>query len=202
MKALILQSVYDIPTQFQYEMLIRNKPVSEGLSKGIIQMVYGPVLTREMAIKELLKPYSFVALLGHGDDLTFRGANREIVLTKNDDYLFKNKLVYAYVCRSYESGIYDKAKESITYQGKFIFPRPKINPAYNKGIDEWHVLELGFHPLNMAIRYILNGKKPNLLEIYKDTIKNYGLALKRVKSDDADFALRNNMARLRYRFNP
>lgn len=200
-KTLLLQSINDPSTLFQYEMLIRQKPVREVLRRGMATILAGPNLTREAVLRELSKPYGLVYVGSHGDDYTIRGAGREVVLKRGDRDLFKNKRAYAYVCNSFESGIFDKAVESLTYFDKFIFPKPKVNPAYNVGVDEWHVLQLGFFPINEAIRYTLKGKKPNFLEIYKETMKNYMDALKNVKTDEADFALRNNMQRLKYRSN-
>lgn len=198
---LLLQSINDPSTLFQYEMLIRQKPIRKVLNNGMASILAGPNLTRQAVLRELSKPYVLVYVGAHGDDYTIRGAGKEVMLKREDANLFKNKRVYAYVCNSFESGIFDKAKESLTYLDKFIFPKPRVNPAYNAGIDEWHVLQLGFFPINEAVRYILKGKKPNFLEIYKETMKNYRDALKNVKTDEADFALMNNMNRLKYRAN-
>lgn len=186
----------DRATKYQHGLLLSQKPIREALSKGVAKLLDYEKLDRKTVVNELKKPYKFVYIGSHGNDLRIRGYNRQVILTKKDANLFKGKKVYAFVCRGFESGIFDKALEAITYKGKFIFPAIG-DPRFNTN-DAWIILQLGFYPLNYYVDKLLEGVEPTLKEVYYETLKQYDLALPNIKSKLGLKALQHNRRAIKY----
>ena len=194
-KALIIQSDFDIATRYQHSLLIKQAPVIKALANGHATLLQGRDVTRKNVLEELNKPYSFVYIGSHGNKHFVKGWKGKPILTKKDANYFIGKRVYAYVCNSFESHIFDKAIESITYYGKFYFPKGAIRPRD----ATFEVLELGFYPLNRGLELMLYNGYPNLKKVFSELTEQYKKAIVRVPNILDKDLLHRNLLSLRYR---
>ena len=197
MKALLLQSNYDKPTAYQHDLLLRQRPVIEALKLGIADLIAGKDLVREKVVKLLKKEdYAFIYIGSHTHDYKIRGYGGSVILKPSDKSLFLFRRVYAFVCKSYNSRTFEKAKEAILYKGRYIFPNIG-DPRYAKN-EAWHIITLGFYPLNRSLEFLIKGVKPDMLQIFEELKAQFEKAKLFVESDLGRFALANNLRALRY----
>ena len=191
--ALVIQNSFDLPTKYQLNLLTKQVPFLKALSSRQLTLLVGNDVNRRRVINELKKDYAFVYIGSHGNPKYVKDYRGRPLLTRQDADLFVGKRVYAYVCSSFESHIFDKALESITYKGKFYFPKGSITPKD----PMFEILQLGFYPLNRALEQLSYGFV-SLYSIFNELSKQYELAMKRVKDDFSRHMLLINGRAVRY----